>query len=107
VDSQFIPSQFLASDDPHTLPHQKGAGENALEDHISNQRDEYWGFRVALAYPRMEIPWKPAKKLSDVGQLKGGGQVVVETITGGHSSVQHQNGNGDDADDGYHTEDSE
>ncbi|KDR79095.1 hypothetical protein GALMADRAFT_242958 [Galerina marginata CBS 339.88] len=104
VDSQFIPPQILASDDPVSLPGLKGVGESALESHISTHQDQYWGFRVASAYPRVEIPWKPAAKLSDVDQLKGGGQVVVELVQGGRSAAIQQDGEDDD---GYHTEDSE
>ena len=106
VDSQFIPPQFNPADDPTSLPDQTGVGENALESHISKvgPAEEYWGFRIALAYPRMEIPWKQKTKLLDITHLKGGGQVVVETIEGRRTPVQ--NGNTED-DDGYHTEDSE
>jgi FAS-associated factor 2 len=107
VDSQFIPPQFNPADDPTWLPDQSGVGENALESHISNlgPAEEYWGFRIALAYPRMEIPWKQDTRLLDVTHLKGGGQVVVETIEGRRVPVQ--NGNTKEEDDGYHTEDSE
>ncbi|KIM43637.1 hypothetical protein M413DRAFT_68581 [Hebeloma cylindrosporum] len=100
VDSQFIPPQFDPADDPTSLPDLAGVGENALESHISKAgpAEEYWGFRIALAYPRMEIPWKQRTKLLDITHLKGGGQVVVETIEGRRTPVQ--NGNTD-------TEDSE
>lgn len=115
VDSELIPSQYSASDDPISLPHQRGVGEEALEDHIISQGgggEEYWGFDVVLAYPRMKIPWKAGMKLSDIDQLKGGGQVVVESISSDHrprDSKEQQvvNADKDDDDDGYHTEDSE
>ena len=100
VDSQLIPDQYSASDDPISLPQQRGVGEQALEDHIGRAKDEYWGFNVVLAYPRMKIPWKAGVKLLDIDQLKGGGQVVVEFI---NDRLRDK----DEEDDGYHTEDSE
>lgn len=123
VDSELIPNHYSASDDPISLPQQRGVGEQALEDHIVGQGgggEEYWGFGVVLAYPRMKIPWKAGTKLSDIDQLKGGGQVVVETINDArprdNSKGEQQQqqvgknevvGNTDEDDDGYHTEDSE
>ncbi|KAF8816418.1 hypothetical protein BYT27DRAFT_7221451 [Phlegmacium glaucopus] len=106
VDSQLIPDHYSASDDPISLPQQRGVGEQALEDHILKlgQGEEYWGFNVVLAYPRMKIPWKAGRKLSDIEQLKGGGQVVVEFNTGRPRDSERSN---TDEDDGYHTEDSE
>ena len=115
VDSELIPNHYSASDDPVSLPHQHGVGEQALENHIGEgSGEEYWGFDVVLAYPRMKIPWKAGIKLSDIDQLKGGGQVVVEPITGDRprdtkrEQQQQQLANEvGDEDDGYHTEDSE
>lgn len=112
VDSELIPNHYSASDDPISLPHQRGVGEEALEDHIIRQGgggEEYWGFDVVLAYPRMKIPWKAGMKLSDIDQLKGGGQVVVESISDRPRVANNEVGNTDeeDEDDGYHTEDSE
>lgn len=106
VDSQLIPDHYSASDDPVSLPQQRGVGEQALEDHILKlgQGEEHWGFNVVLAYPRMKIPWKAGIKLSDIDQLKGGGQVVVEFISGRPRDSERSN---TDEDDGYHTEDSE
>ena len=110
VDSELIPNQYSASDDPISLPHQRGVGEEALEDHIIGQGggEEYWGFDVVLAYPRMKIPWKAGMKLSDIDQLKGGGQVVVESVSDRprEKGAANEVGNTDE-DDGYHTEDSE
>ena len=112
VDSELIPNHYSASNDPISLPHQRGVGEEALEDHIIGQGGgkEYWGFDVVLAYPRMKIPWKAGVKLSDIDQLKGGGQVVVESISDHRpreQQVAKEVGNTDEDDDGYHTEDSE
>lgn len=115
VDSELIPNRYSASDDPISLPHQRGMGEEALENHIISQGgggkggEEYWGFDVVLAYPRMKIPWKAGTKLSDIDQLKGGGQVVVESISDRPRDRKEQqvaNADADD-DDGYRTEDSE
>ena len=110
VDSELIPNHYSASDDPISLPHQRGVGEQALEDHILGQGggEEYWGFDVVLAYPRMKIPWKAGMKLSDIDQLKGGGQVVVESISDRpRDRKEQQPADDEDDDDGYHTEDSE
>ncbi|KAF8954716.1 hypothetical protein BDZ97DRAFT_1927810 [Flammula alnicola] len=107
VDAHFIPPQFTAADDPFALPEQSSTGEMALEDHILNQAEEYWGFRVASAYPRMEIPWKRGVKLSEIDQLKGGGQVVVELIDGRRRAAEREQIEYAEEDDGYHTEDSE
>lgn len=104
VDSQLIPNLYSPSDDPISLPHQRGVGEQALEDHIAHSGEEYWGFIVVLAYPRTKIPWKAGIKLSDIDQLKGGGQVVIESIS--DRPRDRELGNTDE-DDGYHTEDSE
>jgi FAS-associated factor 2 len=111
VDSELIPNHYSASDDPVSLPDQRGVGEQALEDHVIGKGggEEYWGFDVMLAYPRMKIPWKAGIKLSDIDQLKGGGQVVVETISDrprDRRELAKEVGNTDE-DDGYHTEDSE
>jgi FAS-associated factor 2 len=110
VDSELIPNHYSTSDDPVSLPHQRGVGEQALEDHISRCTEEYWGFNVVLAYPRTKIPWKAGIKLSDIDQLKGGGQVVVESISDRPRDREEQLANNvgnTDEDDGYHTEDSE
>ena len=108
VDSELIPDHYSASDDPISLPHQRGVGEQALEDHIGEGGgEEYWGFDVVLAYPRMKIPWKAGIKLSDIDQLKGGGQVVVESISDRPREQQQLANDVGDEDDGYHTEDSE
>ena len=110
VDSGLIPEHYSTSDDPASLPHQHGVGEQALEEHIGQGGEEYWGFNVVLAYPRTKIPWKAGIKLSDVDQLKGGGQVVVESISNRlrdrEKHLTNDVGNSDE-DDGYHTEDSE
>ena len=115
VDSELIPNHYSASDDPISLPHQRGVGEEALENHIIGQGgggkggEGYWGFDVVLAYPRMRIPWKAGMKLSDIDQLKGGGQVVVESISDcpRDRKERHVDKDDDDDDDGYRTEDSE
>ena len=105
IDTQFIPPNLPASEDPISLPGQIGTGESALESRVSSQREEYWGFRVALVFPRKDIIWKPGQKLSDIPELQGGGQVVVEPIIPERRSPTHE-ADGDDEDDGYQTEDS-
>ena len=105
VDSELIPDHYSTSDDPAFMPHQRGVGEQALENYISQGGEEYWGFNIVLAYPRTKIPWKAGIKLSDIDQLKGGGQVVVESIS--DRPRDRQLANDVDEDDGYHTEDSE
>jgi len=109
VDAQFIPEQSNPADDPASLPGQAGLGEKALEAHIASFGcEDYWGFRIASAYPRVGIPWKKDMKLIEIDQLKGGGQVVVEIIGNGRKSIDSVRSHpGGDEDDGYDTEDSE
>jgi FAS-associated factor 2 len=42
--------------------------------------DEWWGFKLIIAYPRQEISWTPSGKLSEIPGLQGGGSVVVELV---------------------------
>jgi len=51
--------------------------ERCLERQAAG-KGAWWEFRLALAYPRKEIPWQEGVRLADVEALKGGGQVVVE-----------------------------
>lgn len=145
VDAQLIPKDMNPADDPVSVEGQVGEGEEALETHIlsscsstntalsqsqpSHSRDynsveDYWGFRIATAYPRVEIPWKQGVKLVDVEPLRGGGQVVIEAVQNGSGGPYGQqtrskkefesaganvkSGGGKERDqDGYDTEDSE
>ncbi|PPQ99422.1 hypothetical protein CVT24_005409 [Panaeolus cyanescens] len=98
------------------LPGDGHDAETKLEDYIlrapaESVEQSFWHFRLATAYPRVEILWKAGAKLRDVDALRGGGQIVVEKISVAHRA----NGNGkakatavdEDEDDGYRTEDSE
>jgi FAS-associated factor 2 len=90
VDTQLIPAELTAQDDPSSPPGYEGDGvEEAIEKQIGLKGEEWWGFRIFLAYPRIEIPWKKGRRIGEVECLRGGGgQVVVEMFS-----------------DGYHTED--
>ena len=104
VDAHLVPERYAREEDPTDPPEGvTGDGwEACLEAQIEREGDgaEWWGFQLALAYPRKEIPWAKGCALSGVESLRGGGQVVVEMKgNGGHD------GNG--SDDGYHTEESE
>ncbi|KAL6302921.1 hypothetical protein BKA93DRAFT_818229 [Sparassis latifolia] len=114
VDSLFIPLEFAQDKDPFTAPAGVLPGEAGLVEEVESSRkskDEWWGFKLVLAYPRKEIVWEPAKRLGDVEALKGGGQVVVEMVSdvgvvnGKGKRVQNAE-NGVDSD-GYATEESE
>jgi len=134
VDAQLIPKDMSSVDDPISVEGQIGDGEEALEAHILsccstteqshnnnkhayNTVEDYWGFRIATAYPRNEIPWTRGVKLADVEHLRGGGQVVIEAVQNGSSYGQQEKGGGSrsrnvrtgggEESDGYDTEDSE
>jgi FAS-associated factor 2 len=110
VDTNLIPPEFGSDEDP-LEPAEDGYWNGNLEDCLEARisRDmsgmaDWWGFRLALAYPRKEIPWISKMSLGDVGDLRGGGQVVVELM----GRKTHRNHSvGDDGDDGYDTEDSD
>ncbi|KAF5354105.1 hypothetical protein D9756_007270 [Leucocoprinus leucothites] len=113
VDAQLIPSHFAPEDDPSAMPEGTEAGEKAIEAQIraAGSAAEWWGFQLATAYPRSEIPWKRDVQLGDLVALKGGGQIVVEMLGSPRSSVERTNGgtgggDGDDDDD-YRTESDE
>jgi FAS-associated factor 2 len=101
VDSQLIPSHFEPKDDPVTPPEgTETNGERAIEKQIvaAGGAAGWWGFQLATAYPRSEIPWKRNVQLGELSMLKGGGQVVVEMLGSSRSSAE---------DDGYKTESDE
>lgn len=107
VDSQMIPSHFGPQDDPETPPEGVETGERAIETRINDlgSAADWWGFQLATAYPRSEIPWKRGVQLGELSVLKGGGQIVVEMLGSPRSSVERSTG-GDDDDD-YKTESDE
>jgi FAS-associated factor 2 len=83
VDGYLIPRELDPADDPHASPDgMMASGEEAMECAAvsGGAPEEWWGFRLVLAYPRREITWEPRVKLCDVECLKGGGQVMVELI---------------------------
>jgi FAS-associated factor 2 len=108
VDSQLVPSHFEPKDDPSTAPEGTEIGEKALESqiHATGSAGKWWGFQLATAYPRSEIPWKRGVQLGDLSMLKGGGQIVVEMLGSPRSSVERSNGD-DEGSDGYQTESDE
>ncbi|KAF8193029.1 hypothetical protein BJ912DRAFT_1021722 [Pholiota molesta] len=111
VDALLVPAEFAAADDPLCPPEAK-LEAHVLADGGDTGVDAYWGFKVASAYPRVEIPWRTGARLGEVEVLKGGGQVVVELVKeqdGRRRSIERedQNGSEEDEDDGYHTEESE
>ena len=111
IDAQLVPSHFAPEDDPSTVPEGSETGEKAIEDQIKDvDGAEWWGFRLATAYPRTEIPWKRDVQLGDLAVLKGGGQIVVEISGNPRSSIEpsmNAKGGDDDDDNGYKTESDE
>ena len=110
VDTHLIPTELMAQDDPSSPPEQ-GYGADGIETTIERRisaegenADEWWGFRLVLAYPRTEVPWKVGMRVGQVECLRGGAQVVVEMLgtPGGRNSAGSLG-----AQDGYSTEDSE
>lgn len=110
VDTHLIPTELSMQDDPSSPPEEgcEAVGvEAAIEMQIAAEDrngDDWWGFRLALAYPRMVVPWEKGRRIGQVESLRGGAQVVVEML--GTAGVNDIDNSGDD-DDGYHTEDSE
>lgn len=102
VDAQLIPAAFTPESDPHNPPRGSAFGELAIEQEILHSKasgEDWWGFKLVTSYPRKEVGWKAGSRLCDVDVLKGGGQLVVETV-GRRNSLGT-------ADDGYSTEDSD
>jgi len=111
VDTQLIPAELAVQDDLSSPPENEYEAvgvEATIEMRLAAEgknTDEWWGFRLVLAYPRMAIPWQKDTKVGQVESLRGGAQVVVELL-GTPAREQDTDSNGD-GDDGYHTEDSE
>lgn len=109
VDSQLIPPQLDSHSDPSISP----AGDNEtshLELSIEKQilAPSWWGFQLALAFPRKEIPWIPSTTLASVDALSGGGgQVVVEMLQQYQPGAAVASGSESGNDDGYDTEEDE
>lgn len=115
VDAQLIPPHLKPEDDP-IFPPGESSPEGGLEG-IEMQvmggaaAADWWGFTMALAYPRKEITWAPGVTLGTVDGLSGGAQLVVEMVGDGRRgsrerTPEKEEGTHED-DDGYSTEDSE
>ena len=80
VDVQLLPPDLLSDDDPRTPPNGILTGEAALDHQILSfhGKEEWWGFKLVLAYPRQEIRWEIGRMLSDIEGLTSGSQVMVE-----------------------------
>ena len=96
VASQLIPKDLPSTEDPTSPP----AGFAASESGIS---EDYWSFKLALAYPRREVPWSASTSLSTIDGLRGGAQLVLETIPG-RALVPGSTQNQGDGDSDYDTE---
>ncbi|KAH9942679.1 hypothetical protein B0H21DRAFT_520653 [Amylocystis lapponica] len=113
VDSLFVPSHLAQDGDPERPPNGRDIGKAALVEEITSSDmgvEQWWGFKLVLAYPRREIGWEPARRLGEVDALKGGGQVVVEMLADapgdkGKGKVEAADAEVDS--DGYATEESE
>ncbi|KAK2460003.1 hypothetical protein APHAL10511_008009 [Amanita phalloides] len=114
VDSQLIPPHMSEGEDPLDLPSESlhRSLEACVESKLAHSRsgaNEWWGFHIMNAYPRKEIDWAANVRLGDIECLKGGGQVVVELLNmhNGRPASRERTVNGDidDDDDGYDTED--
>lgn len=112
VDANLVPASHKPEADPEDPPQQASGSEmeQLLERTVlkkyatgASAMQEYWGFKIASAFPRVEIPWQKGVELGSVQELKGGGQVVVEWVGKSKAAVA------DEADDeeGYETESSE
>jgi FAS-associated factor 2 len=106
VDTHLVPPELAAQDDSSSPPegYEAAEVETAIEKQIGMNVDDWWGFRLVLAYPRMVIPWEKDMRIGQVESLSGGAQVVVEMLG---ASAREQDSSSIGADDGYHTEDSE
>ncbi|KAI5119952.1 hypothetical protein M0805_002141 [Coniferiporia weirii] len=96
IASQLIPKELAASEDPSTPPPGFSPGEAGVSD-------DNWSFKLALAYPRRELRWTASTLLSDLEGLRGGGQLVVESIPG-HSLIPGKKSVEQDGDSDYDTE---
>ncbi|KZT06631.1 uncharacterized protein LAESUDRAFT_743249 [Laetiporus sulphureus 93-53] len=84
ADSLFIPAELSEVGDPQVPLSGAAPGEEGLVEEIRQSGrtpEQWWGFKLVLAYPRKEIEWQPAKRLGDVDMLKTGGQLVVELVS--------------------------
>lgn len=106
VDTQLIPADLAPESDPINPPEGSLTSVDAIEQQIklSGGSHDWWGFKLALAFPRKEIPWQPNMTISDVEGLRAGGQLVVELASKPRPPPRAATNGDDGGDDGYHTE---
>lgn len=83
VDTHFIPSELLVSEDPTSPPSSSSRGEVAVQEEIARSPlspEQWWKFRLATSYPRREIPWHPNATLGGISGLETDVQLVVEIV---------------------------
>ncbi|KIM56559.1 hypothetical protein SCLCIDRAFT_237095 [Scleroderma citrinum Foug A] len=103
ADSQTIPSTMQPRDDPEDPPVGSQGGIEGLEKYIQSQiqdPESWWGFKLALSYPRREVKWSANTSLAEAG-LKNGEQLIMEVTNGvgnGSRSLGHR------SDDEYESE---
>ncbi|RDB14772.1 hypothetical protein Hypma_004123 [Hypsizygus marmoreus] len=63
VNAQLVPAAFKPEDDPVNQPEgQHKEVEACLEEQIAGEMDgDWWGFQLATAYPRKEVPWQKSQ----------------------------------------------
>ncbi|KAK7014434.1 UBX domain-containing protein 10 [Paramarasmius palmivorus] len=112
VDTQLHPASPSSSALGVAAPSKEGEFEKTLKGLVAQdvETKEWWGFTLATAYPRKEIPYGMVR----MGELGEVGQVVVELVNG-NSGRGSPNGNGSgkgkakekDEEDEYETESDE
>ncbi|KIJ12714.1 hypothetical protein PAXINDRAFT_136808 [Paxillus involutus ATCC 200175] len=91
ADAQTIPLTMQPEGDPEHTPEGPEGDLQNLENYIQSQAqgpESWWGFKLALAYPRREIKWTINTSLVDAG-LKSGEQLVVELISDSTGTSPH------------------
>ena len=86
VDSYFIPPGLLVGEDPTSPPSSSSKGETAVHEQIASSSlppEQWWKFRLAISYPRREVPWQPNVTLGGISGLENGVQLVVELVRDG------------------------
>lgn len=113
VDTLFIPDtkEFAPASDPTSPPEGEEPGEMGLlhaMEKVGKKNGEWFGFKLAMAYPRKEIHWEAGKTVGDVEGLSGG-QLVVELLDDpkgkprSRTSLDSSHSNGNESDE-YETE---
>ncbi|KAI0777964.1 hypothetical protein BC629DRAFT_1524371 [Irpex lacteus] len=105
VDAQFIPEgmEYPSTSDPTSAPDG--------EENGGKKNGHWWGFKLAMAYPRREIHWEPGKKLvvelfedpsSSTSKAKSRSRSSLESTRPGSSGATSPTSGGDS--DEYETE---